>query len=75
MTKNILITGASSGIGKAIGEYLTEKGHKVIGTSRRPDKYHAKFEMIALDVTDQESIKKACEQAILKLNYINHYLI
>ena len=38
MKKTILITGASSKIGKVVGEYLTNKGHQVIGTSRNPDK-------------------------------------
>lgn len=34
----IVITGASSGLGKAIYEYLSQKGFKVIGISRRgPD--------------------------------------
>lgn len=71
MTKNILISGASSGIGKAIGEYLTDKGHKVIGTSRNPDKNYKKFELITLDVTDNESVKKACKLALDKLNRID----
>ena len=39
MNKVIVITGASSGIGKSIGNYLTEKGHTVYGTSRNPNKY------------------------------------
>ena len=39
MTKIVLITGASSGIGKTIGEYLIQKNYKVYGTSRNPSKY------------------------------------
>jgi NADP-dependent 3-hydroxy acid dehydrogenase YdfG len=35
MTYNIVLTGVSSGIGSSLGNYLTEKGHKVIGLSRR----------------------------------------
>ena len=31
---NILITGASRGIGKAIGEYLRDKGHNIFASSR-----------------------------------------
>lgn len=32
--KTVLITGASSGIGKIIAEYLCERGYRVLGTSR-----------------------------------------
>ncbi len=31
----VLVTGASSGIGKSIAEYLSRKGYRVYGTSRR----------------------------------------
>ena len=67
MSKVILITGASSGIGKATAEYLTKKGHKVYGTSRKPksnsiDGYH----MIALDVMKPDSIAKAVAEVITK---------
>jgi short-subunit dehydrogenase len=57
MSKVVLITGGSSGIGKSVGEYLQTKGFKVYGTSRNPDNYpDSKFPIVALDVTKPETI-------------------
>ena len=39
MKKVILITGGSSGIGKAVGIYLIQKGYTVYGTTRNKSKY------------------------------------
>lgn len=65
MSKVILITGGSSGIGKSVGEFLTAKGFKVYGTSRNPDRYKdSKFPIIALDVIDVVTINKAVENVI-----------
>ncbi|MDE1208187.1 SDR family oxidoreductase [Tenacibaculum larymnensis] len=64
MSKTVFITGASSGIGKSIATYLHDRGFKVYGTSRNPQKVTTPFQMVALDVTNQESIKKAVEEVI-----------
>lgn len=65
MSKVILITGGSSGIGKSVSEFLTTKGFKVYGTSRNPDRYKdSKFPIIALDVKDVVTINKAVENVI-----------
>lgn len=67
MSKVILITGGSSGIGKSIGEYLTEKGYKVYGTSRNPKNYTtSKFPLVALDVKDTSTIQSAVNEVITK---------
>lgn len=67
MSKVVLITGGSSGIGKSVGEFLKTKGFVVYGTSRNPDKYpDSKFPIVALDVTKTESIK-SCIAEVLKL--------
>lgn len=54
--KIILITGASSGIGKICAEFLCSIGHKVYGTSRRPSIEARAFEMITMDVNDDASV-------------------
>lgn len=61
MSKVILITGASSGIGKITAEYLYGKGFKVYGTSRNPHPDHGSFTLLKLDVLDKDSIEKAIE--------------
>lgn len=59
MSKVVLVTGGSSGIGKSIGEYLSDREFIIYGTSRNPEKYEAtsQFKLIALDVTKVESIR------------------
>ena len=65
MSKVVLITGGSSGIGKAIGEFLFHKGYIVYGTSRNPDKItNSMFTLIALDVRNTESVQKAVQKVI-----------
>lgn len=65
MSKVILITGGSSGIGKSIGEFLHYKGFVVYGTSRNPERIvNSIFPLIALDVRNTESIKAAVARVI-----------
>jgi NAD(P)-dependent dehydrogenase (short-subunit alcohol dehydrogenase family) len=62
----IFITGASSGIGKSIGIYLTEKGCKVYGTARNPDQYKDfnHFRLLALDVSKPDTIQAAVNEVL-----------
>lgn len=72
MSKVILITGASSGIGKAIANYLSEKGMLVYGTSRtKKEDSSLPYKMIALDVLDKHSIQKAVSYIIEKTGRID----
>lgn len=72
MSKVIFITGASSGIGKAIGEFLHEKGYRVYGTSRNPEKVTGSvFPLVALDVRDPQSISEAVAEVITKAGTID----
>ena len=65
MSKVILITGGSSGLGKSIGEFLHHKGFVVYGTSRNPEKItNSVFPLLALDVRKVESIQLAVAEVI-----------
>ena len=67
MSKVVLITGASSGIGKAIAIYLSNKGFVVYGTSRTKRKsINLPFTFLALDVTNPKTIEKAVAEVIEK---------
>ena len=58
MGQVVLVTGASSGIGKSIATHLHSSGYHVYGTSRSPKKYihDFPFPILELDVTKPESI-------------------
>jgi len=67
MPKVVLITGASSGIGKSIATHLHQKGCIVYGTSRDPKQISdVPFQLIALDVLDLETIQHAVALIIEK---------
>ncbi len=61
----VLITGCSSGIGRAAATHLAGRGHTVIATARRVDDLAdlaaAGCRTLALDVTDEASMRSAVE--------------
>lgn len=59
--KVILVTGASSGIGRACALGLTQQGHRVYGTSRAPRNEDGGFTMLPMDVTDDDSVQAAVQ--------------
>ena len=59
-----IVTGASSGIGKAISERLIKRGMKVYGISREPDKggpLQPHFVPVPLDLSDTHAISGAIQ--------------
>ncbi len=59
MSKVVLVTGGSSGLGEAICDHLASKGHKVYGTSRKVTSKAANYTMLEMDVCDRGSIASA----------------
>jgi NAD(P)-dependent dehydrogenase (short-subunit alcohol dehydrogenase family) len=59
----VLITGCSTGIGRATAERLARAGHTVYATARRPESIEALKQSgcrtLALDVTNEESMRAA----------------
>src|SRR6056297_1664855 len=56
--QSILITGASSGIGKVTAQFLAGQGFRVFGTSRRKFPNENGIEMLELDVHSDDSVKQ-----------------
>jgi len=76
MSKTILITGSSSGIGKATAKHFAEKGWNVVATMRTPEKEEelTKLDNVLvtkLDVQESSSIKKAIEEGVDKFGQID----
>lgn len=73
--KTFLITGCSTGIGRALAVELAERGHRVFATARRPETLQAiageNLVPLALDVTDPESIEVAVETVIERGGHID----
>lgn len=85
MKRNILITGASSGIGKALAYTFAEYGDNIIITGRRKDKldeiksdlernFNAQIHIYNFDITDTESVISNCRKILQNLGTI-HILI
>lgn len=72
MAQVVLITGGSSGIGKAVGDYLAKKGFIVYGTSRNAQQVtNSNFPIVSLDVTKKETIAEAVNYIVEKEGKLN----
>lgn len=71
--QTFLVTGCSSGFGKAITEALCEQGARVTGVARNQDRLAALhhrwpdlFEPLQGDLTDERFLNRLCEQALTR---------
>jgi hypothetical protein len=60
----ILITGITSGFGRAMAQRLSQDGHKVYGTFRRDSDPIPDVTYIKADVRDEDSLKSAVNQVL-----------
>jgi len=73
-----LITGSSTGLGRALAQAVLERGYHLVATARQPeqlkelsDRYPDRVTTIALDVTNAQSIQQAIEAALNAYNRID----
>ena len=65
----VLVTGASSGIGKSVADFLAQKGFRVYGTSRKATSTpgqtpKAAVTMLCMDVTNSDSVEQALAEVL-----------
>ncbi len=87
MRKNVLITGASSGLGAGMARILAAKGHHLALTARRVDRLealrdelvakHPDIEVVvhALDVNDHDQVFAVFSQAIRDLGGLDRVIV
>ena len=52
----VLVTGVSTGIGRAVAVELSRRGHRVFGAGRRPEATPPGVEAVTMDVRDDDSV-------------------
>ena len=77
MTKNVWITGASSGIGKALAIKFSTEGWHVAASARRENllqdlnKINSNIHSFPLDVIDEARTKKVFQDILVKFQAID----
>ena len=76
MTKTVLITGCSSGLGKTTARHFAAEGWNVVATMRKPDPslasdYADQMLVLPLDVTDPASIETAIAAGVERFGRID----
>ena len=78
MSQVVLITGASSGIGKKSALLLAERGYIVYAGTRTPEKFDTDIKnlhVIKLDITDNQSIQRKIGLPLLSFYNSSKYAV
>lgn len=70
MTRTVMVTGSSSGIGRAISEHLLETGHRVVGLARDHDKFRPeenRYVPISVDLSQRKELMDTV-QSVLQMH-------
>jgi NAD(P)-dependent dehydrogenase (short-subunit alcohol dehydrogenase family) len=69
----VLITGTSSGIGRACAEHLAQNGYRVFGTQRRPvsEGCARGIETLIVDIDDETAVRGAVERIVASAGRID----
>ena len=71
VSKIVLITGATSGIGKETALLLASEGFLVYGTARNVEGKNLPFRLLPMDVRNETSIKEAVQQILTEVGRID----
>ena len=64
LRQNVLVTGASSGIGRMTARFVAAKGFHVLGTGLSSHPHEDRVEMLTLDVTPDDSIARCIDEVM-----------
>jgi len=74
MRQSVLMTGASSGIGAATATLLTQRGFRVFGTSREPERVRerlAAVDWVKMDVSDEASVRVGVQNVLSAVPHLD----
>jgi len=76
MNKTVLVTGTSSGYGKATAQLFLDRGWNVVATMRQPrpqvfGSQNDRLKVLSLDVTNSESVRNAIGEAVAAFGAID----
>lgn len=73
MSKVVIITGASAGMGASTAKHLSDQGYRIFGASRRAETGRSSngFTELQMDVTDENSVASAVDHVMTECGRID----